>query len=367
MNTSSIIGIFIVSIILLFTNCSDDDNGEKENILPTWLNRMDDLFSTLEANNQGIGSIRITKDGKSIFSKSTGYLNVENKIKSNSETKYRIGSISKTFTAVLFFKALEEQRITLDQTLETYFPTIANAPKIRMSQLLSHESGIPNYTEDPLFFNSYILARTKEEMTQIIEGYKPDFEPGSKIVYSNTNYLLISYILEELYTKSYGDILKEKITIPLQLDNTYLSESPKPKEDEAFSYFHDGGWVLKEEVDPSLLLGAGAIVSTPSDVCKFINALFSHKVISETSLSLMTTLKGADYMGMGIAGGPIHNGQAIIFGHSGTIDMFRATFLYDPSDKVCITYCLNGIVDEGPDDNMNNYMLDKLLSIYEGN
>lgn len=360
------IWILVCIAFMVFTNCST--KKRENNAADPWISRVDSLFTAMEKNNEGFGSITITKDGNRIYSRATGYSNVENKIKSTSETKYRIGSVSKTFTSVLAFKALEEGKIGLDQTLDAYFPMITNSSEITISQLLYHQSGIPEYTIDPVFFDTYTQARSRQEMIEIIQGHGSDFKPGSQTAYSNTNYLLISYILEDLYKKAYKNILKEIIIDPLELKNTYMGETDKVNDDESFSYEYTGILSRQDEVEPSLYLGAGAIVSTPSDVCLFINALFSGKLINDSSLKQMTTLNNGDIkMGMGIAEVPFSNRQTIFLGHAGLTDMFRAGYIYSREDEVCIAYCLNAVHDEEEHGNMNDFMLEKLISMYESN
>src|SRR5690606_7222086 len=124
---------------------------------------------------------------KVIYTKAVGYSDVENKVKATNQSKYRIGSISKPFTAVMIFKAIEENKLELDQTIDKWFPTIKNAKNITVAHLLGHRSGIHSYTsgEDYLSWNTQ--AKTEEEMLEIIENGGSDFPPDSVTKYSNSN------------------------------------------------------------------------------------------------------------------------------------------------------------------------------------
>src|SRR5690554_5933894 len=102
--------------------------------------KLDNYFNALEENNKFMGSVAVSQNGDIIYTNSVGYADFENKVKANEETKYRIGSISKTFTAVLVLKAVEENKLELDQTIEKFFPTIKNAKKITIENLLRHRS-----------------------------------------------------------------------------------------------------------------------------------------------------------------------------------------------------------------------------------
>ncbi|RZJ60435.1 MAG: class A beta-lactamase-related serine hydrolase, partial [Flavobacterium sp.] len=108
--------------------------------------KLDSYFSALEANNKYMGSVALSKNGKTVYTKSIGYADVENNKKVSEESKFRIGSISKIFTATLVMKAVEANKLKLTDNLSTYFPTIPNASKITIMQLLQHRTGIHNFT-----------------------------------------------------------------------------------------------------------------------------------------------------------------------------------------------------------------------------
>jgi len=111
--------------------------------------KLDNYFNTLLLNNKFMGSVAVSKNGELIYTKSIGYADIENNIKASEKTKYRIGSISKSFTAVLILKAIENQQLTINETIDKWFPTITNSNKITIKQLLTHRSGIHNFTNNP--------------------------------------------------------------------------------------------------------------------------------------------------------------------------------------------------------------------------
>src|SRR5690606_16847163 len=128
-----------------------------------------------------------------------GFADLENKVEATEKSKYRIGSISKSFTAVLVMKAHEDKLLNLNQTIDKWFPTIKNAQKISLNHLLSHRSGIHNFTNDADYLTWNTRAKSQKEMVDIIANGGSDFEPDSKAAYSNSNYVLLSYILEQTY------------------------------------------------------------------------------------------------------------------------------------------------------------------------
>ncbi len=304
--------------------------------------KLDSLFNLLEINNKSMGSLAISENGKVIYSKNIGFSDVENKVKSDPNTKYRIGSISKMFTSVLIFKAIEEKKITLDDKIETYFPTLENAKLITVSNLLNHRSGVFNFTQDENIAKFSLAPKTEKELLEMIMKNKSVFVPDSKAEYSNSNYVLLTFILEKIYKKPYKNILKEKILSPLGLKNTHYGGKINPKNNESFSYDFKEKWIKATETDMSVPLGAGALISTPTDLNKFVEALFAKQLISENSLTIMTTIK--DNYGYGIFKRAIadKNGDKISFGHNGGIDEFTSILNYFPENKLSIAYTSNG-------------------------
>src|SRR5690606_7896195 len=121
-------------------------------------------FEALEQNDKFMGSVSVSRNGEIIYKKSAGFADVERKIKATDKTKYRIGSISKSFTAVLVLKAVENNKLELDTTIDKWFPTIPNADKITVKQLLNHRSGIHNFTDDNDYLNWNTHRKTEKEM-----------------------------------------------------------------------------------------------------------------------------------------------------------------------------------------------------------
>jgi CubicO group peptidase (beta-lactamase class C family) len=318
--------------------------------------KLDSLFNILAEKNEAMGSLTISKNGTVLYNKAIGYsfISGNEKIPSSNITKYRIGSISKMFTATMIFQLIEEGKIKLSTTLDTYFPNIPNAGKITVSNMLNHRSGIHNLTDDSAYVRYMTQPKTQEEILAIISKYKVDFEPNERFSYSNSNYVILGYIIEKITKQSYSKNLKERITSKIGLVNTYLGGKTDIGKNESFSYQFDSDWKQCPETDMSIPGGAGAIVSTPTDLTKFIEALFSLKLISENSLNQMKTL--TDGYGMGMFQMPFFDRKA--YGHNGGIDGFASNLAYFPEDSLALAYCTNG--QEFP----TNDILIGVLSIY---
>lgn len=300
--------------------------------------KLDVYFQTLENNNKFMGSVALSENGKIIYTKSIGFSDVESKTKPNETTKYRIGSISKSFTSALVFKAVEENKLSLDTKILKYFPNIKNADKISISNLLNHRSGIHSFTDNENYLSWNTQKKSEQELLKIIEDGGSNFEPDTKADYSNSNYVLLSFILEKIYKKPYSEILTEKIIKPIGLKNTYVGGKINLENNEAHSYSFENNWIKETETDLSIPLGAGAIVSTPSDLLQFADALFNGRIISEKNLKLMETIK--DDYGSGLFQMPF--GAKKAFGHTGGIDGFSSNYGYFPEEKVAFALTSNG-------------------------
>ena len=318
--------------------------------------KLDNYFNALEQNNKFMGSVAVSKNGEIIYIKSIGFADVENKVKATENSKYRIGSISKSFTTVLVLKAVELKKLNTNQTIDKWFPTIKNAKKITVNYLLSHRSGIHNFTDDKDYLTWNTQPKTEKEMIEIIAKGDSDFNPDSKAEYSNSNFVLLTYILEKTFTKSYSDLLQEFIVKPIGLTNTYVFGKINPSNNECKSYSFKGSWKTETETDFTVSLGAGAIISTPSDLTKFADALFSGKLLTNESLEIMKTIK--DGYGIGLFQIPFY--KSVGYGHTGGIDGFSSVYSYFLDDK--ISYAL---ISNGTNTNNNDISIAVLSAVYD--
>ena len=299
--------------------------------------KLDDYFKVLADNHKVMGSFALLKDGNIIYKKSIGFADVENNIKANENTQYRIGSISKTFTAVLVMKAVEKNLLKLDDKLNKYYPEIKNSEKITIENLLNHRSGIHNFTEDPNYLKIQTQPISEMGIVKIIADGGSDFEPGIKYEYSNSNYVLLAIILEKIEKESYSDLLNEQIVKPIGLKFTSVGGKIDASKNQAYGYFYtESKYQKSNEIDLVSSIGAGDIISTPLDLIKFITALGNGKLVSKVSLSQMKNFKG---YGFGLQA--INFNNEISFGHSGRIDAFISSIDYFPKSKVSFAMTTN--------------------------
>jgi len=319
--------------------------------------RIDSVLKYFYTSNKMMGSAAIARNNKILFSRAYGYaeINDNNKLPADINTKYRIGSITKMFTAVMIFQLIEEKKLSLNTPLSNFFPNIPNAGKITIADLLDHHSGLHNFTNDPDYLTWYTKPKTKKEILNIFEHDKPDFQPAEKGEYSNTNYVLLGYIIEKITHDSYSNELRNRILNKINLKNTYYGYKIDTNNNETYSYtWKDSSWKQEPETDMSIPGGAGSIVSDPEDLIQFIDALFHGKLIDKEYLKEMTTLK--DNFGMGIFNFPFYGRYS--FGHTGGIDGFESFISYFPDDRLAFAFCSNGM-----NYTMNDILIG-VLSIY---
>ncbi|MCF2218153.1 beta-lactamase family protein [Chryseobacterium sp. PS-8] len=295
-------------------------------------------IDSLFVHHKVMGSFAFAENDRPTFIKVVGFADVEKNQKANVNTQYRIGSISKTFTAVLIMKAFEEKKISLDQKLSEFYPEIPNAEKISIENLLQHRTGIHNLTSEAEFWQYNTKPQTESSLISIIKKYKSDFEPGSKHEYSNSNYILLGFILEKIYKKPYAALLKDKITKPLKLTLTEVGGKIDPSKDQAKAYqFINGKYVTSSETDMSIPIGAGNIISTPRDLLTFILGLENGKLVKKSSLEKMKTF--VDDYGYGLVKVPFDKYSG--FGHTGGIDNFSSALFYFPDLKIATAFSTN--------------------------
>lgn len=319
--------------------------------------KADSLLTTLDAHHKVMGVVTVRHRGETVYTRSIGYRERAEggTVPHSEQSRFRIGSVSKMFTSVLVFQLVEEGKLSLDTKLAEFFPQLPNATLIRIDHLLTHGSGLHNFTDDPSFTKLETKPQTQEQMLKRFAKPKPDFAPGIRHEYSNTNFVLLGYIVEKITGKPYAEVLQTRIAEPLGLKDTYYGGKTDLQKKECRSFTRVGdGWEQCTETDMSIPHGAGAIVSTPGDLGLFLEALFAEKLIKRETLDKMTEEQ------QGYAHGLLkfRFGKKTAYGHGGSIDGFRTQAAYFPKEELALVLCFNGM----------NYSLNTIaigmLSIY---
>lgn len=301
-------------------------------------------LENLDRYKKAMTAVAIAEGGEIIFQSYNGMASIEDQIPIDADTKFRVGSITKTVAAVLVMQLVEQDKIRLDTPLSDFYPEVANAELITIEQLLSHRSGIFSFTDDPDYMGYMTKTKSREEMLAYLFSYDAKFEPGSQHEYSNSNYLLLGYILEDITDRPFSALVDEQIVKPLGLTNTRFGGQIRPQNNEALSYVYGKGeWQPASETDMSIPHAAGALVSTVADLTTFITALFQGRLVSTDSVQAMITMEGeptGDY-GLGIMKYPY--GDQVAYGHNGGIDGFRSHVSYLPGPDVALAVISNAM------------------------
>ncbi|GAB5527101.1 MAG: serine hydrolase domain-containing protein [Roseivirga sp.] len=324
------------------------------------IDKLNKMMDDLEANNELMGTLTISKNGQVVYNRQVGFANVDQGKKLGPNTLMKIGSNTKVFTAVMVFQLIDEEKLSLDTKLSRFHPKVKNADKITISHLLSHRSGVFNMTADETFEEYRVSGLTASQQLEKIASYPSVFEPDSQYEYSNTNYILLSHIIEKITGKSYGENLSDRITNSLGLTHTAYGPDAGVMEKTASGYYYEDGWNEITSTSMNLPRGAGAIVSTGTELNIFFRALMQGKLISKSSLEKMTKFR--DGRGRGINDFVVPPSITTEKGvsHGGQIDGFLAQPIYFTDMDVALTFISNGL-------NCDPQKLTALLATYLSN
>lgn len=270
------------------------------------------------------GSILVAEKGKVIYKKGFGMANMEWAIPNQPDTRFRIASITKQFTAALVLQLVEEGKIKLDGKITDYLPDYRRdtGGKVTVHQLLNHTSGIPNYQN---------VSGNSDNSADFVKKYVSgdlEFEPGSKYRYNNGGYSILGAIIEKVTGKPYETVLRERILAPLGMTNTGYDHSAAILEKRAAGYEKKpAGYVNAPYIDMRIPYAAGSLYSTVEDLFKWDQALYEDKILSAESKKKMFTPGLSNYgYGVRISEQPLgkSNQQAKVIWHGGGINGFNS-------------------------------------------
>ncbi len=302
--------------------------------------RYDEIVQYYVTSQNFMGTVIVARDNDILYNKGFGSANLEWDIPNSPTTKFRLGSITKQFTAASILLLEERGKLKIDDPIKKYLPDAPDAwDKITIFNLLTHTSGIPNYTSFPETQKERFTAHTPRQIVDIFRDRPLEFIPGEKMSYSNSGYILLGYLLEKVSGETYQNFLQKYIFDPLGMkDSGYDSNSSIiPKRASGYSP-GPGGQKNADYVHMSMPFSAGALYSTTEDLLRWEQGLFGGKLLSKESLSKMITPYKNDYaLGIGIAE---VNGHKVIQ-HGGGIQGFNTQLAYYPDDIVTVAVLSN--------------------------
>ncbi|AIZ62511.1 hypothetical protein PK28_00220 [Hymenobacter sp. DG25B] len=301
--------------------------------------KLDSLLTLLETHHKTMGGLTLMQNGKVVYSRNIGLeQTAPAAVPATPATRYRVGSVSKLLTATMVMQLVEEGKLKLDAPIATWFPQLPNAQKITVDQLLHHRSGLHSFTNDAAYGQYMTQPKTQAEMLTIMAAAPAEFEPGAKFNYSNTNYVLLGYLVEKVTKQTYAQALQKRIASKLKLKDTYYGGPIDAKKHEARSFIWNGkAWEQQPETDMSIPGGAGAVVSTTPDLARILEGIYSGKLVKPATLQQMLDMQ--DGYGRGLMLAPFDGRKS--YGHFGSIDGFRAALVHFPAEKLTVAYTGN--------------------------
>jgi CubicO group peptidase (beta-lactamase class C family) len=327
-----------VYVFLLFT-CAISYSQDKPS-------KIDELVKKYNEYGQINGSVLVAENGNIIYDKGIGYADIDNKILNTPETKFRLASITKQFTSALIMQLVEKGKILLDGKLSDYLPWYRKdvGDKVTISQILSHTSGIANYTDNREFMMTDVTKKA-EPKDFILKYCSEDlvFEPGTKWAYSNSGYFILGAVIEEVTGKKYEDVLKENILEPLGMNNSGVEHSDLTYDNKALGYENSfAGIMPARKIDMTVPFSAGSMYSTVEDMYKWDQALYTEKIVTNASKGKVFTPVLNNYgYGWAILEQPVGSQKKKVITHSGGIFGFNTLIVRFVDDKHLIVILNN--------------------------
>jgi len=310
--------------------------------------KIDELMKVYNSYQQFNGAVLVAENGKVIFKKGYGMANMEWSIPIETDTRFRLGSITKQFTSMLVMQLVQEGKIKLDGKLTDYLPDYRKdtGDRITIHQLLNHTSGIPSYTGLPNFFQD--VSRNPYSVSDFVKKFTSgdlEFEPGTKWNYNNSGYFLLGAIVEHVTGKPYEQVLRERIFDQVGMKNTGYDHHETILAKRAAGYERrPGGYVNAPYLDMSLPYAAGSLYSTVEDLYLWDQALYTEKLLSPQLKEVMFKPGLSNYAyGWIVRKAPLGaQGEPVaIIEHGGGINGFNTIIMRMPESKNLIVLLNN--------------------------
>lgn len=289
--------VLIFTCSIIFVGCSNSSetlNESKDVKYKKVKAKLENATDGYSKYNKYSGQILAAKDGVILINRAYGMADYGQNTKNTSETVFEIGQVTEQFTIAATLMLEEKKLLNGQDTINKYIPDFPNGDKIKISNLLTNTSGIPEYMENGIP-QSGSQTYTKQQLMELFKNKPLNFEPGSKFRISNSNFIVLGYIIEKVTGMKYEEYINDKIIRPLKMRNTgFLRETVNLK-NKAVGYSTLGTGtkptaVKAQESEPSFLYSAGEMYSTAEDLYLFESALFGGKLIKKETLKEVTTV-----------------------------------------------------------------------------
>jgi CubicO group peptidase (beta-lactamase class C family) len=302
--------------------------------------RMEQVAAATAESGEFMGAALVAQDGRIVFDKGYGSANLEWQIPNDGDTKFRLGSVTKQFTAVSIMLLRERGKVDLEAPVKTYLPDAPAAwDEVTVLHLLNHSSGIPNFTSFDDYGKSKSLSTNVDDLIARFSDKPLDFAPGEQFSYSNSGYVLLTAIVEKASGQTYADFVEETLFKPLGMADSGYDSHAAVVPRRASGYVPSAnGPMHADYIDMTIPQGAGALYSTTHDLLRWETGLFGGQVLKPESLELLVTPYKGDYA-LGLQVTKTDAGTTI--SHGGGIEGFNTWLGYDPGSKVTVAVLSN--------------------------
>jgi len=296
---------------------------------------MQQVIASSVNDHRFMGAVLVVKDGNALIDQAYGFADLEWNIPNTPATRFRIGSVTKQFTAACVLLLEERGKLTLEDPLKIHLPNSPAAwDRITIQSLLTHTSGIPDLTRAPDVAVAERIDITPTELVSRLFDKPLDFEPGAKFGYSNSGYGLLGHLIETISSQSCADFLRQTIFDPLGMNDTGVDDNTAILPRRAKGYLRLSGSTINAPfISMSFVFGAGDLYSTTADLLKWNRGLWGGKILSPASLTTMTAPCLGNYaLGLVVE---VKGGRRVIH-HGGDINGFNSMLACYPDDDLTV-------------------------------
>lgn len=308
--------------------------------------KLDDYMKAAVRAGRFSGAVIVAQNGRALLSKGYGMASLELNVANSAQTKFRIGSLTKQFTATAIMILQERGKLNVQDSVCKYVPRCPQTwAGVTLHHLLTHASGIPDLLGFPDFTRTMALPSPVADTVGRFRDKPLEFKPGERFKYSNSGYVLLGYIIEIVSGESYEDFLNRNIFEPLKMSNTGSDHNDLIIKNRAAGYTRRGEAVINAPyIDMSLPTGGGSLYSTVEDLSLWDQSLYSERLLKKSSLdAIFTSYAKADWgdgVGYGWFIGKDKAGRGYV-GHAGGINGFAAQITRYPAERLLVVALSN--------------------------
>jgi CubicO group peptidase (beta-lactamase class C family) len=340
--------VFAAAALIVLGGASGEANGHavaesepsKVMLAAPSLPRMEQIIQSFVADKRFMGAVLVARGNDILLDKGYGFADLEWNVPDSPRTKFRLGSITKQFTAASILLLQERGKLNVHDPVKRYMPDAPAAwDKITIFNVLTHTSGIPNFTSFPNYPSLEPFPETPEKLVALFKDKPLDFQPGEGWNYSNSGYVLLGYLIEKISGESYAQFVEENIFKPLGMEDSGYDSNSAVIQNRASGYAPGpSGMVNAGYINMTVPFSAGALYSTTGDLLRWEQGLFGGKLLSPESLKEMTTPFKNNYA----FGLEVHSvGGHEVIEHNGGIEGFNTLLAYYPEDKLTVVVLAN--------------------------